>query len=118
MAALYDDAFCNLPIDLPPHAPLTDMHAWHLYVIRLHENLPFSRDQFIELMAERGISCSVHFIPLHLQPYWRASYQLNPDDFPESGRLYRGAVSLPLYTRMKDTDQLRVIEAVIDIFNG
>ncbi len=115
MAARYDAAFSNLPVILPPKAPAGDMHAWHLYVIRLTEYAPVTRDRFIELMAEKGVGCSVHFIPLHLHPYWRDRYDLKPEDFPNALKAYEGAVSLPLFTKMNDDDQQKVIAAVRDI---
>jgi dTDP-4-amino-4,6-dideoxygalactose transaminase len=59
-----------------------------------------------------GIGCSVHYIPLHLQPYWRDRYALKPEDFPHSQRAFERMLSLPLYTRMSDADVQRVIDAV------
>jgi dTDP-4-amino-4,6-dideoxygalactose transaminase len=115
MAARYDEAFRDLPFILPPHAPVGDTHAWHLYVIRLTEDALVSRDRFIELMAEKGVGCSVHFIPLHLHPYWRDRYNLKPEDFPNALKAYESAVSLPLFTKMNDADQQRVINAVREI---
>lgn len=115
MAKRYDEAFQNLPLNLPPHAPADDIHAWHLYVIRLAENIPVSRDRFIELMAEKGVGCSVHFIPLHLHPYWRDRYNLKPEDFPNALHAYERAVSLPLYTKMTNDDLHRVVSAVREI---
>jgi dTDP-4-amino-4,6-dideoxygalactose transaminase len=115
LAARYDAALGGLPLTLPPRGSDATAHAFHLYVIRLHQDAPVSRDRFIAEMAERGIGCSVHFIPLHLQPYWRDRYRLAPTDFPKALEAYRGAVSLPMYTRMDDTDQDRVVEAVRDI---
>ncbi|NTV06356.1 MAG: DegT/DnrJ/EryC1/StrS aminotransferase family protein, partial [Chlorobiaceae bacterium] len=64
-----------------------------------------------------GVGCSVHFIPLHLHPYWRDRYELKPEDFPQSLRAYERAVSLPLYTRMSEADQLTVINAVREILS-
>lgn len=115
MASRYDGAFRDLPLLLPPKAPAGDLHAWHLYVIRLSDDAKISRNEFIEKMAEKGIGCSVHFIPLHLHPYWRDTYNLNPQDFPNALKAYERAVSLPLYTKMTDPDQERVIKAVRDI---
>lgn len=112
MARVYDESFRGLPLILPPHAPTGDVHAWHLYVIRLNGEVKISRNRFIELMAEKGIGCSVHFIPLHLHPYWRDHYNLKPSDFPNALHAYERAVSLPLYTRMSDADQMRVADAV------
>jgi dTDP-4-amino-4,6-dideoxygalactose transaminase len=54
----------------------------------------------------------VHYIPLHLQPYWRDRYALSPQGFPHSQKAYERMVSLPLYTRMTDADVSRVIAAV------
>jgi dTDP-4-amino-4,6-dideoxygalactose transaminase len=88
------------------------MHAWHLYVLRLGDAAPVSRDAFIERLFADGIGCSVHYIPLHLQPYWRDRYALSPVSFPHSQKAYERMVSLPLYTRMTDADVSRVIAAV------
>lgn len=115
MAARYDSAFYGLPLTPPSHAPDSNTHAWHLYVIRLADEAPVKRDQFIELMAEKGIGCSVHFIPLYLHPYWRDLYGLKPEDFPNAQRGFEQAVSLPLYTKMTEDDQQRVIQAVKEI---
>lgn len=112
MARNYDVALAGMPVELPPQAPTGDTHAWHLYVIRLTDAAKIPRDRFIELMAEQGIGCSVHFIPLHFHPYWRDRYGLKSESFPEATRLYQGAVSLPLYTKMTQSDQERVIDAV------
>lgn len=115
MATCYDEAFKDLPIILPPKAPEGDVHSWHLYVIRLTEDAKIRRDEFIERMYEKGIGCSVHFIPLHIHPYWRDRYNLKPEDFPNALKAYEQAVSLPLYTKMSDNDQQRVIKAVREI---
>jgi dTDP-4-amino-4,6-dideoxygalactose transaminase len=115
MAKCYDDAFCELPLILPSKTFSSDLHAWHLYVIRLTHDAPVLRDRFIELMADKGIGCSVHFIPLHLHPYWRDRYNLKPKDFPQALHAYERAVSLPIYTRMNEIDQVKVISAVREI---
>jgi dTDP-4-amino-4,6-dideoxygalactose transaminase len=115
MVAIYDEALRDLPVLLPPHAPAGDTHAWHLYVLRLAPDAPVKRDRFIELMAEKGIGTSVHFIPLHQHPYWRDLYNLTPEQFPNSQHLFEHSVSLPLYTKMTEADQERVISAVCEI---
>ncbi|MBI1762593.1 MAG: DegT/DnrJ/EryC1/StrS aminotransferase family protein [Acidobacteria bacterium] len=115
LAERYNAAFEALPVLLPPQAAAGDLHAWHLYVIRLREDAPLRRDEFIQRMAERGIGCSVHFIPLHLHPYWRDTYQLQPAAFPAAQAAFERAVSLPLYTRMTEADQQRVINAVTEL---
>lgn len=112
IAQRYHQAFADLPVILPPDAAPGDRHAWHLYALCLKPEAPLGRDAFIQDMADRGIGCSVHYIPLHQHPYWRDTYQLRPEDFPHTQRLYEGEVSLPIYTRMGDGDVARVIEAV------
>jgi len=115
LARRYSNEFSDLPLLLPPGASGGDTHAWHLYVVRLGPEAGLSRDEFIARILERGIGCSVHYTPLHLQPYWRDTYRLRPDQFPISQQVFESAVSLPLYTKMTDEDQSRVIHAVRQI---
>lgn len=117
LAQKYDEAFADICVRRPAHAPLGELHAWHLYVIRLNDDAPVSRDDFINEMAAAGIGTSVHFIPLHLHPYWRDTYHLRPEDFPNATRAFKHVVSLPLYPRMTDADQDRVIHVTRSILN-
>jgi len=112
IAAAYDSAFSNLPLICPPHAHPDDIHSWHLYVIQLKDSNTVSRDIFINRMFDQGIGCSVHYIPLHLHPYWRDNFYLTPDMFPVSQRVYERSVSLPIYSGMSYSDVERVIDAV------
>lgn len=116
IAARYDEALADLPLILPPHAQTGDIHSWHLYVIQLAEGAPCSRDALIDHLFKQGIGCSVHYIPLHLQPYWRDQYHLTPEMFPVSQRVYERTLTLPLYTRMRDEDVERVIKSVRGAF--
>lgn len=116
IAKRYSKALHDLPLDLPAVGEPNDLHAWHLYIIRLRlDHISISRDQFIEQMLEHSIGVSVHYIPLHLQPYWRETYRLNPDDFPVAHKTYERVVSLPIYPKMSDSDVERVIAAVRSI---
>jgi dTDP-4-amino-4,6-dideoxygalactose transaminase len=112
IARQYDAGIADLPCVPPPHARTGDEHAWHLYVVRLRDDAPVRRDAFIDAMAAAGIGCSVHFIPLHLHPYWRDTYALREEDFPVAQDTFRRAVSLPIYSRMTPADVARVIDAV------
>ena len=112
LALAYDAALAGLPVITPPRAAPGDQHAWHLYVLRLADDAKVGRDALIERLFAAGIGCSVHYIPLHLQPYWRDRYALHPEQFPHSERAYRRMLSLPLYTRMSDADVRRVVDAV------
>lgn len=112
IANYYYAELANLPLLLPPNASQEDIHSWHLYVIRLEDGVKINRNVFIEKLMEKGIGCSVHFIPLHLQPYWRETYNLKPEDFPYATHAYEQAVSLPIYTKMTIADCDRVVQAV------
>jgi dTDP-4-amino-4,6-dideoxygalactose transaminase len=112
IAAAYDAGLAGLPLQLPPQAPPGAQHAWHLYVPRLSDDAPLDRDTLIERLFAAGIGCSVHYVPLHLQPYWRDRYALTPAMFPQSQHAYERMLSLPIYTRMSDGDVARVVDAV------
>jgi dTDP-4-amino-4,6-dideoxygalactose transaminase len=112
IARAYGAAFADLPLVLPAEAPPGDLHAWHLYVVRLLDDAPIGRDAFVEALRVRGIGTSVHYVPLHLHPFWRDTYGLKAEQFPVSTDAYRRMVSLPIYSKMTDADVSRVIDAV------
>jgi dTDP-4-amino-4,6-dideoxygalactose transaminase len=120
IAERYNQAFGALPELLQVPADRADcQHAWHLYILRLNlEDLSISRDRFIQELKARNIGASVHFIPLHLHPYYRETYGYQPDDFPVATREYRRAVSLPIYSRMSDADVEDVVQAVLGVVGG
>ena len=117
LAARYDAGLRGLPVILPPRPPAGDVHSWHLYVLRLADGAGIDRDRFIEALYAAGIGCSVHYIPLHLHPYWRDRYGLQPSQFPHSHHAYERMVSLPLYTRMTDADVDRIVAAVRSVLS-
>ena len=112
IAARFNAAFADLPVLTAPDAPAGQTHAWHLYVLRLKPEAGIGRDAFIEQLFAQGIGCSVHYIPLHQQPYWRERYGLRAEDFPHSQQAYEQMLSLPVYSRMTDADVERVVAAV------
>ena len=90
--------------------------AWHLYVLRLNlERLTIDRAQFIEELRARGIGASVHFIPVHIHPYYRNKYGYRPEDFPIAYENYQRIVSLPLHSQLSDNDVVRITDAVTQI---
>ncbi|HAL26096.1 MAG TPA: UDP-4-amino-4,6-dideoxy-N-acetyl-beta-L-altrosamine transaminase [Chloroflexi bacterium] len=90
--------------------------SWHLYIVRLRlDRLRCDRNQFIDALSREHVGTSVHFIPLHLHPYYRETYGYGPDDFPVAYREYQRVVSLPIYSRMTNADVDRVIEAITRI---
>lgn len=115
LAARYFDRLEGLPLILPADAPPGDVHAWHLYVIRLSVDARVTRDDVIQGLSDRGIGTSVHYVPLHRHPYWRDRYQLTPEMFPRADEAYQRMLSIPLFTAMSDTDQDRVIAALGEV---
>ena len=111
IAQHYDAALAGLPLILPPKPLAGDTHSWHLYPVRLTADARMSRDAFIEALFAAGIGCSVHYIPLHLQPYWRDRYGLAAADFPHSQHAFENLVSLPMYSRMTSAEVDRVAAA-------
>lgn len=112
-AAMYTEAFDQLPEVSAPYVKPHVRSAWHLYVIQLElERLTIDRGQFIEALRRENVGTSVHFIPLHLHPYYRQTYGFQRGDFPIAESAYDRVVSLPLYPRMSEEDVGDVIEAV------
>ncbi|MEK6802021.1 MAG: DegT/DnrJ/EryC1/StrS family aminotransferase [Nitrospirota bacterium] len=115
-AALYAEGFRDLPEILPVATQDEVQHAWHLYVIRLDmDRLRIGRAEFIDRLQQKQIGCSVHFIPLHLHPYYQRTWGYRPGDFPVATHAFERMVSLPLYSKMSETDVCRTIEAVRDL---
>lgn len=109
----YDEAFRSLPeLQLPP-ADAGDVHAWHLYILRIRpELLEVNRNQFIEELKKVGIGTSVHFIPLHIHPYYARTYGYHEKDFPNANDAFSRCLSLPIYPDMSEQEVQRVIAGV------
>src|SRR5437660_6960589 len=105
IAQRYNEAFSQLAgVAIPPNLDHVE-HSWHLYLLRLHlEQLTIDRATFIQLLAQEQIGTSVHFIPLHLHPFYRETYRLAADDFPVAFHTYQRVISLPIYPGMTDED--------------
>ncbi len=119
IATKYSEAFAtDSALQIPVERPGVE-HAWHVYPLRLNlDSLVIDRAEFAEQMKLRGIGVSVHFIPLHLHPYYRDAYGYSAEDFPVALSEYQREVSLPIYSRMTDVHVGRVIDAVIDVLGS
>lgn len=116
VVAVYNEAFAKVDALEVPTCRDNIQHAWHLYVLRLNlEALRIDRAEFIRELAARNIGASVHFIPVHLHPYYRDKYGWQAEDFPVAFHEYQRAVSLPLHPRLTDEDVADVVAAVQDI---
>jgi dTDP-4-amino-4,6-dideoxygalactose transaminase/lipopolysaccharide/colanic/teichoic acid biosynthesis glycosyltransferase len=116
IARRYDAAFEDYDsFQIPTSFAHVD-HAWHLYVLRLRlDRMGIDRNQFIDELAARKIASSVHFIPVHVQPYYREKYGYKPEDFPIAYREYQRMISLPIFPGMSDQDIDDVIGAIAGI---
>lgn len=112
LAARYLAELRDLPLVLPADAPAGETHAWHLFVLRLSDAARVTRDEVIQRLSDAGIGTSVHYVPLHRQPYWRDRYGLTPEQFPVAEAAYQRMFSIPLFTAMSDDEQARVIGAL------
>jgi perosamine synthetase len=99
-------------LEAPPDAAGGDVHAWHLFAIRLREGGAARRAAVIEHMRAAGIGTSVHFIPLHLHPYYRRLYDYRPEDLPTAAGEYAREISLPIFPDLTDAQVDRVVEAL------
>lgn len=116
IAGLYTEAFSKMAEVRPPVVRAGVQHAWHLYILLLDpETLAIGRSRFIEELKNRNIGASVHFIPLHLHPYYRDTFGYQRGEFPNAEWVYDRCVSLPIFPGMTDQDVSDVVEAVGDI---
>lgn len=115
LAKRYLKELSELPLILPSVAAGNERHAWHLFVIRLNNKAKISRDEVISKLSGYGIGTSVHYVPLHRQPYWKERYKLTNDMYPMADQAYNTMLSLPLFSAMSESDQTRVINALHEI---
>jgi dTDP-4-amino-4,6-dideoxygalactose transaminase len=115
IARQYTEAFAGYPELQVPTARAHVSHAWHLSPLRLRHGLSIARDEFIERLKAMNIGASVHFIPLHIHPYYRLTYGYEAADLPVAWQEYHREVSLPIYSRMTDFDVRSVIDAVSNL---
>jgi dTDP-4-amino-4,6-dideoxygalactose transaminase len=99
-------------LDLPEINVPLDGHAWHLFQVVLNREAKVGRNQMIQLLAEDGIGTSVHYRPLHRMSYYKERYSLRPENFPETERIWKGNLSLPIYSLMSDEDACFVVDRI------
>ena len=118
IADMYNKSFDQIAQITTPTVKRYATHAWHLYPIQVNSDmLSINRNEFIEALKAENIGTSVHFIPLHLHPYYKEKYGFKGDDFPNAEFLYKNEISLPIYPKMEDKDVEDVITAVKKIID-
>ncbi len=112
----YNRAFENLPVFTPAPVETNTRHAYHLYTLLLDlDHLRINRDQFLNKMTKQNIGVGVHYIALHLHPYYQETFGYKRGDFPYAEWISDRTVSLPLSAKLTDEDVADVIKAVHDI---
>jgi dTDP-4-amino-4,6-dideoxygalactose transaminase len=116
IVAAYNLAFQDVDaLEIPVERPEVE-HAWHLYVLRLRLGaLRIGRNQFIDELTALNIGTSVHFIPIHIHPFYQQKYRYEPKQFPVAYESYQRMLSLPLHPLLTDADVGDVVTAVLDV---
>lgn len=117
IARAYDKAFAGLELVSPLWDHSQTRHAWHLYVVQLPlERFRVNRGTIFRLLQDAGLGVNVHYLPVHLHPYYQKKFSYRLGDYPVAERYYARAITLPLFPKMTDEDVERVIETVWDVF--
>jgi len=101
----------DLPVCKAPH----EYHAWHLFPITLKPDSPVSRNEFIDEMNKNGIGTSVHYKPLHRMKYYKEKYNLNPENYPNTEKIWNGTVSLPIYSGLTQEELIYITNTIKEI---
>jgi dTDP-4-amino-4,6-dideoxygalactose transaminase len=108
IASFYDDKLKEIPsIQIPFVKNVNDVHSRHLYIIQTS-----NRDELATRLFKKGIMTSVHFKPLHLHSFWKEHYDLKSTDFPNAENVFHNVLSLPLYTKLSDSEVERIVKAI------
>lgn len=102
-------------IDLPVCKNSLEEHSWHLFPVTILPDAPVTRNHFIQLMADQGIGTSVHYKPLYRMSYYRETYKLDSADFPDSEKIWKGTVSLPIYPDLTDQELEFICKCIKEI---
>ena len=116
LAGLYGESLKEVEEIILPQIQPNRIHSWHLYVIRLKlDRLKIDRARFITELTQRGVGTSVHWLPLHMHPYYRETYGYAPEDLPVACSLYPEIMTLPIYPDMTEDDVSYVCGSIKDI---
>ena len=107
-------AHSDLELPTTP-SPEAGRHSWHLYSLRVPAGI---RDEFIRLMGQKGVGCSMHFKPLHRMSYWSTAATIHSEGFPVTDGEWTRLVSLPIYSGMTQSHVDYVIDAILDVANS
>jgi perosamine synthetase len=116
IAAKYDAALADMPAVTPLAVREQVSHAYHLYVVRLElEELRVDRGKVFDALRAEGMGVNVHYIPVHLHPFYRKHFGTAPGDCPVAEAAYERIISLPMFPGMSDKDSDDVLRAVAKV---
>jgi dTDP-4-amino-4,6-dideoxygalactose transaminase len=108
----YDRDLIDLPLHLPARPPASIRHARHLYQVRISDDAPLGRDRLLDELHRRNIGAGVHYRGIHLHPYYRDRYRIDPRSLPHATAISETTLSLPLSAKLSDEDRDDVVEAL------
>ena len=115
IASSYDNALASIPGIQPLSVKKHVLHAYHLYVIRVNPDaLGFTRNDLFQKLRNNGIGTNVHYIPVHLHPYYRKHFGTHSTLFPIAEKVYDQILSIPIYPGMTDEDVKKVIQVIAE----
>lgn len=115
----YNEAFADLPVGLPAPDEPDSVHARHLYTLLIdRDRCGLSRDQFMEGLFRHNVGTGVHFVGVHLHPYYRQRFGYGPEDYPNATWISERTVSIPLSPRLSDADTEDVIWSIRHMLTG
>ena len=118
IAKLYDGLFSDIDYLKIPKNKNSVQHSYHLYPLQIHfDKLKKNKSELFKKMKESGINLQVHYVPIHLQPFYQKNYGFKRGNFPVAERFYTNEVSLPIYPNLKINDQKYVIDHIKKILN-
>jgi len=112
IASKYNEAFKDLDqVQRPFVTRAEDKHSYHLYILKVP-----NRDEFIQKLSDKGVGTSVHWIPLHVQPYWKEKYNFEENMFPVAMKNFESIMSIPIYTKLTDIEVDYIIKSVKEVY--
>ncbi|MCU7494837.1 MAG: UDP-4-amino-4,6-dideoxy-N-acetyl-beta-L-altrosamine transaminase [Ignavibacteria bacterium] len=112
IAKYYNERFENVKQFITPKVSKYARHAYHIYPLQVHfEMISLNRNEYFSKLKENGINCQVHYIPVHLQPYYKKNYGFKVGDYPNAESFYSKEVSIPIYPSLEEED----LESITDL---
>ena len=118
IAKIYDKYFSNISFIQIPKVNKVSKHAYHLYPLLINfKKLKLNKLSFFKKLKRKNISLQVHYIPIHLQPYYKKKFGFKKGDFPNAENFYEKEISIPMFFGLKRVQQLKIIKILKKLIN-